>query len=170
MMLPEPTQKMCRWISVIAFVMAICMSLIIVILVSQYPNDTIVRLSPELRGVNGSVSVAAYFWASIFGGWIVVICLAIANLFRILAKGDVFSQLMVRAVRRLGQVLLIYGVIGLIAPSILATLQAGKDEIVIQGTFNSQTFITILFGFTIIALSHVLSAAVEMVDENRAFV
>ncbi|MEM9669228.1 MAG: DUF2975 domain-containing protein [Pseudomonadota bacterium] len=176
--LPETTRKWCsalKWVSVLLGLL-----LAAEVIFNQTLDDMIashwqgltdlartqVQFSPEKTRLLLGLAFVAWSPA-------LLVLFAAFRLFHTLSKGDAFSEQVHRAIRFLGAMVMVNGLIGLVIRSAFTLAltydnPAGTKELSIA--FGSGQINYLLVGTLILILGHIFLQAVRISDENRQIV
>ena len=98
---------------------------------------------------------------------------AIANIFLIISRGQVFSLPAVKSIRMLGLIILIYAVMNIVSYPMMVGLWTCDNPAgyrLLSFDLNTYQSMMLLFGGLFLIVGHIYTQAVRMAEENRQYV
>lgn len=167
--LPQHTIRWCRTLAIIAILSGLGFG--VVLFLQGYPFLQLSQLSDGPYTLSGMPRHLAMIFVVILVGLHALIFIAIAQLFHILARGEVLTERMAVSVIRIGQAHLAIGVLTFLWPSVRAVLEAmSGGNAMLKVGIDSEIIMTLLIGAALLMLGRVFRIAISLAEENRQFV
>ncbi|MEM6900217.1 MAG: DUF2975 domain-containing protein [Pseudomonadota bacterium] len=176
--LPDRTRKWCailKWISVVLIVLMLADLLFAGVLQRIIQGHYLALSDMARQDVNFSNNKTRLLHALAFTAWsgATLILIAVLRLFSTLTDGEPFSTKVQHAIRFLGAMILLNGIIGVFMKSAFTLALTydnppGKGELSIA--ISSSQISYLLVGGIILILGHIFLQAVRISDENRQIV